>query len=93
MPTCFYTLNFLAIFSIVFPTTEPLDKNNDAHTDNESIKCEDLPGLLAGLFGVVVHTLGKVALAPEPTPLVHPVGALGLGGNILNQEKGGYYQS
>ena len=51
-----------------------------------------LSGLLVGLPGIVVDTLGEVTLPPEPAPLVHPVGALGLSENILNQKQGGDYQ-
>lgn len=49
-------------------------------------------GLLVGLLGIVVDTLGEVTLAPEPAPLVHLVGALGLGDHSLNEEQGGDYQ-
>ena len=92
MSTCgcrVYTLNFLAIFSFVFSTAEPLDKNNDA---NKTQYMWDLAGLLAGLLGVGVHALGEVALSPESAPLVDPVGALGLSDNILNQEESRDYQ-
>ena len=51
-----------------------------------------LSGLLVGLLGIVVDTLGEVTLAPEPAPLVHLVGALGLGDHSLNEEQGGDYQ-
>ena len=51
-----------------------------------------MPGLLVGLLGIAVDTLGEVALSPEPTPLVHLVGALGLSDHCLNEEEGGDYQ-
>ena len=53
MSTCgcrVYTLNFLAIFSFVFPTAEPLDKNNDANTVHVKIWLAYLLGSLALLF-------------------------------------------
>ena len=53
MSTCgcrVYTLNFLAIFSFVFPTAEPSDKNNDANTVHVKICFAYLLGSLALLF-------------------------------------------
>ena len=51
-----------------------------------------LSGLLVGLPGIVVDTLGEVTLPPEPAPLVHPDGAPGLGDHSLNKEQGRDYQ-
>ena len=51
-----------------------------------------LSGLLVGLPGIVVDTLGEVTLPPEPAPLVHLDGAPGLGDHSLNEEQGGEYQ-
>lgn len=51
-----------------------------------------MPGLLVGLLGIVVDTLGEVALSPQPAPLVHLDGALGLSDHILNEKEGGDYQ-
>ena len=51
-----------------------------------------MPGLLVGLLGIAVDTLGEVAFSPEPTPVVHLVRAPGLSDHSLNEEEGGDYQ-
>ena len=71
---CVYTLNFLAIFSFVSSAAEPLNKTmTQTQWIQYMLRSGIMPGLLVGLLGIVVDTLGEVALSPEPTPLVHPV--------------------